>query len=186
MVVQTAPSVRVSIGEELGLAPGSVTTGQMVAAQRALGFDYVFDTDFTADLTIMEEGETREALLCVCDRECSLCSPAVQLSLCPAAVCCLTCGSRSSPPPSPLAGTELLQRLTAFWQSQDRPAAAGGGAAAAEQHAEQHGHGPGPGPLPMFTSCCPAWVNLVEKASVGGEACLGGQEGSCFGMQAGG
>ena len=57
MVVQTAPSVRVSIGEELGLAPGTVETGQMVAAQRALGFDYVFDSDFSADLTIMEEGE---------------------------------------------------------------------------------------------------------------------------------
>lgn len=41
MVIQTAPSVRVSIGEELGLAPGAVETGQMVAAQRALGFDYV-------------------------------------------------------------------------------------------------------------------------------------------------
>ena len=57
MVVQTAPSVRVSIGEELGLAPGAVETGQMVAAQRALGFDYVFDSNFSADLTIMEEGE---------------------------------------------------------------------------------------------------------------------------------
>ena len=56
MVVQTAPSVRVSIGEELGLAPGTVETGQMVAAQRALGFDYVFDSNFSADLTIMEEG----------------------------------------------------------------------------------------------------------------------------------
>lgn len=57
MVIQTAPSVRVSIGEELGLAPGSVETGQMVAAQRALGFDHVFDANFSADLTIMEEGE---------------------------------------------------------------------------------------------------------------------------------
>ena len=38
--------------------PCSVSTGQMVAAQRALGFDYVFDTDFSADLTIMEEGES--------------------------------------------------------------------------------------------------------------------------------
>lgn len=56
VVVQTAPAVRVSIGEIFGMEPGSVATGQMVAAIRRLGFDKVFDTDFTADLTIMEEG----------------------------------------------------------------------------------------------------------------------------------
>jgi NADH-quinone oxidoreductase subunit G/NADP-reducing hydrogenase subunit HndD len=56
VVVQTAPAIRVSIGQEFGLEPGTVSTGQMVAALRALGFDKVFDTDFTADLTIMEEG----------------------------------------------------------------------------------------------------------------------------------
>lgn len=56
VVVQTAPAVRVSIGEEFGMAAGSVVTGKLVAALRALGFDAVFDTDFTADLTIMEEG----------------------------------------------------------------------------------------------------------------------------------
>lgn len=56
VVVQTAPAIRVSIGEELGMAPGSVTTGQLVTALREMGFDRVFDTDFTADLTIIEEG----------------------------------------------------------------------------------------------------------------------------------
>ncbi len=56
VVVQTAPAVRVAIGEELGLAPGSIVTGKLVAALKRLGFDRVFDTDFTADLTIMEEG----------------------------------------------------------------------------------------------------------------------------------
>ena len=56
VVVQTAPATRVAIGEEFGLEPGTVVTGQMVAALKRLGFDYVFDTDFTADLTIMEEG----------------------------------------------------------------------------------------------------------------------------------
>ncbi|MTI85773.1 MAG: 2Fe-2S iron-sulfur cluster binding domain-containing protein [Firmicutes bacterium] len=56
VVVQTAPAVRVSIGEMFGLQPGSVETGRLVAALRRLGFDRVFDTDFTADLTIMEEG----------------------------------------------------------------------------------------------------------------------------------
>lgn len=56
VVVQTAPAVRVAIGEEFGKAPGSIVTGQMVSALKQIGFDYVFDTDFTADLTILEEG----------------------------------------------------------------------------------------------------------------------------------
>ncbi len=85
MVAQTAPSVRVAIGEEFGMAPGSVSTGKMVAALRRLGFDYVFDTNFAADLTIMEEG------------------------------------------------TEFLTRL-------------------------EKG-----GPFPMLTSCCPGWINMMEK-----------------------
>ncbi|WP_249289331.1 NADH-dependent [FeFe] hydrogenase, group A6 [Bianquea renquensis] len=55
VVVQTAPAVRAALGEEFGLEPGSLVTGQMAAALRRLGFDYVFDTDFAADLTIMEE-----------------------------------------------------------------------------------------------------------------------------------
>jgi len=56
VVVQTAPAVRAALGEEFGMEPGTLVTGKMVAALRALGFDYVFDTDFAADLTIMEEG----------------------------------------------------------------------------------------------------------------------------------
>jgi NADP-reducing hydrogenase subunit HndD len=56
VVVQTAPATRVAIGEEFGMEPGSRVTGKMVAALRRLGFDKVLDTDFTADLTIMEEG----------------------------------------------------------------------------------------------------------------------------------
>ena len=55
-IVQTAPATRVALGEALGLEPGQVVTGKMVAALRRLGFDKVFDTDFSADLTIMEEG----------------------------------------------------------------------------------------------------------------------------------
>jgi len=85
LVVQTAPATRVAIGEEFGLEPGSISTGKMVAALRRLGFDYVFDTNFTADLTIMEEG------------------------------------------------SEFLERLKKG------------------------------GPFPMFTSCCPAWINMAEK-----------------------
>ncbi|OFY38414.1 MAG: ferredoxin [Bacteroidetes bacterium GWF2_40_14] len=56
VVVQTAPAVRVGLGEELGFEPGTRVTGKMVAALKRLGFDAVMDTDFTADLTIMEEG----------------------------------------------------------------------------------------------------------------------------------
>lgn len=56
VVIQIAPAVRVSLGEELGEEPGTIITGAMVAALRKIGFDRVFDTDFAADLTIMEEG----------------------------------------------------------------------------------------------------------------------------------
>ncbi len=56
VVVQTAPAIRVAIGEEMGLEPGALVTGKLVAVLRRLGFDKVFDTDFSADLTIMEEG----------------------------------------------------------------------------------------------------------------------------------
>ena len=55
VVVQTAPAVRVALGEAFGMEPGTNVTGKMVAALRQLGFDYVFDTDFAADVTIMEE-----------------------------------------------------------------------------------------------------------------------------------
>ena len=85
LVVQTAPATRVAIAEEFGAEPGTISTGKMVAALRRLGFDYVFDTDFSADLTIVEEAN------------------------------------------------EFVHRL-------------------------KNG-----GPFPMFTSCCPAWINLAEK-----------------------
>ena len=82
--VQVAPATRIAISEEFGMKPGTVSTGRMINALRKLGFDYVFDTNFAADLTIMEEG------------------------------------------------TEFLGRL------------------------KSHKH------LPLFTSCCPGWVNWVE------------------------
>ena len=86
-VVQTAPATRVAIGEEFGLEPGTVSTGRLVNALRMLGFDYVLDTNFAADLTIMEEAN------------------------------------------------ELLARV----------------------------RGEREGKLPLFTSCCPGWINYVEK-----------------------
>ena len=86
-VVQVAPAVRTAWGEELGLTPEESGEGRMVAALKRIGFDYVFDTNFAADLTIMEEGN------------------------------------------------ELLERLG----------------------------NPGKYAWPMFTSCCPGWVNFVSK-----------------------
>ena len=55
VVAQIAPAVRVALGEIFGMEPGVTTTGQIVAALRAMGFDRVFDTSFTADLTVLEE-----------------------------------------------------------------------------------------------------------------------------------
>ena len=56
VVVQVAPAVRVAIGEEFGMEPGSIATGKMVSGLKHMGFDAVFDTTFAADVTIMEEG----------------------------------------------------------------------------------------------------------------------------------
>ena len=91
-VVQIAPAVRVALGEAFGLPPGTNLTKKIYTALRRLGFDVIFDTNFAADLTIMEEG------------------------------------------------TELVKRLT-------------GAARGAE----------GEGAIPLITSCCPAWVDYLEK-----------------------
>mgnify|MGYP004518368879 FL=1 len=91
VIVQTAPAVRAALGEEFALPAGTSVTGKMVAALRKLGFAKVFDTDFAADLTIMEEG------------------------------------------------TELLGRLEAFLNGDESVK------------------------LPIITSCCPGWVNFLEK-----------------------
>ena len=56
VIAQPAPAVRVALGEEFGMKPGTIVTGKLVTALRYLGFTKVFDTDFGADLTIMEEG----------------------------------------------------------------------------------------------------------------------------------
>lgn len=127
-VACVAPSVRVAVSEEFGLEPGQVSIGQLVAGLRALGFDKVFDTNFTADLTVRPRG--RQA-----GRQPGLrTDTAVGLGW-------LRWTSVLSPfvPPSQIMeeGSELLARL---------------------------GKGKEAGPLPMFTSCCPGWVNLVEKS----------------------
>jgi len=56
VIVQTAPAVRVALGEKFGLPAGTIVTGKMAADLRQMGFKYVFDTNFAADLTIIEEG----------------------------------------------------------------------------------------------------------------------------------
>jgi iron-only hydrogenase group A len=56
VIVQTAPAIRAALGECFGYEPGTLVTGKMVTALRKIGFDAVFDTNFTADLTIIEEG----------------------------------------------------------------------------------------------------------------------------------
>ncbi|MHB1394568.1 MAG: NADH-dependent [FeFe] hydrogenase, group A6 [Clostridia bacterium] len=56
VIVQTAPAIRVALGEEFGYEPGTIVTGKMTSALKEMNFDYVFDTNFAADLTIMEEG----------------------------------------------------------------------------------------------------------------------------------
>ncbi len=56
VIVQTAPAIRAALGEEFGYEPGTLVTGKMTTALRLMGFDDVFDTNFAADLTIMEEG----------------------------------------------------------------------------------------------------------------------------------
>jgi NADH-quinone oxidoreductase subunit G/NADP-reducing hydrogenase subunit HndD len=56
VIIQIAPAIRVSLGEELGFQVGEIVTGKMVSALKLMGFDKVFDTNFTADLTILEEG----------------------------------------------------------------------------------------------------------------------------------
>lgn len=89
-VVQVAPAIRTAWGESLGISPETATPGRMVATLKHLGFKYVFDTCFSADLTIMEEG------------------------------------------------TELLERLGVI-----------------ESHHKA-------GPLPLFTSCCPAWIRFAR------------------------
>lgn len=91
VIVQTAPAVRTALGNDFGFQPGTLVTGKMVTALRQLGFDYVFDTDFAADLTIMEEG------------------------------------------------TELLNRLGDYLNGDKEVK------------------------IPLMTSCCPGWVNFVEK-----------------------
>ncbi|MEG0795821.1 MAG: NADH-dependent [FeFe] hydrogenase, group A6 [Odoribacter sp.] len=84
VIVQTAPAVRAALGEEFGMPAGTSVTGKMVAALRQLGFNKVFDTDFAADLTIMEEGsELLNRITRYLSGDKSVCLP-ILTSCCPA------------------------------------------------------------------------------------------------------
>ena len=88
VIVQVAPAVRAALGEAFGLPAGTLVTGKMVAALKQLGFDYVFDTDFAADVTIMEEGyELLDRLTKVSQGDTSVKLP-ILTSCCPAWVNC--------------------------------------------------------------------------------------------------
>jgi NADH-quinone oxidoreductase subunit G len=88
VVVQIAPAVRAAWGESLGLSREKATVGRMVAAARKLGAEYVFDTDFSADLTIMEEGS--EVLERITDKNEKAVNHPVFTSCCPGWVKFLT------------------------------------------------------------------------------------------------
>lgn len=84
VIIQVAPAVRAALGEEFGMAAGTLVTGKMVKALKEIGFDYVFDTDFAADVTIMEEGyELLDRLTKVSQGETSVKLP-ILTSCCPA------------------------------------------------------------------------------------------------------
>lgn len=84
VIVQVAPAVRAALGEAFGMPAGMLVTGKMVAALKQIGFDYVFDTDFAADVTIMEEGhELLERLSKVANGEKDVKLP-ILTSCCPA------------------------------------------------------------------------------------------------------
>lgn len=84
VIVQVAPAVRAALGEAFGMAPGTLVTGKMVAALKQMGFNYVFDTDFAADVTIMEEGyELLDRLTKVSQDDSSVKLP-ILTSCCPA------------------------------------------------------------------------------------------------------
>lgn len=84
VIVQVAPAVRAALGEEFGMEPGTLVTGKMAASLKEIGFDYVFDTDFAADVTIMEEGhELLDRLTKVTNGDTSVSLP-ILTSCCPA------------------------------------------------------------------------------------------------------
>ena len=84
VIAQPAPAVRVALGEEFGMEPGTIVTGKLATALKYLGFTKVFDTDFAADLTIMEEGtEILHRLKAFLDGDKSVKLP-IMTSCCPA------------------------------------------------------------------------------------------------------
>jgi iron only hydrogenase large subunit-like protein/ferredoxin len=146
VVVQTAPAIRAALGECFGCPPGTLVTGKMVAALRRLGFHAVFDTNFAADLTILEEGTellTRlKAALCP-----DLPSPSGSGAACrPEQACAVP----AAPAPT--------------FEPPSRPAGTAQAWSGLHPHPSPlpEGEGTSRVALPMFTSCSPGWINFLE------------------------
>ena len=143
----TAPAVRVAIGEALAQATGKPSTavvqpGQLVAALRLLGFDRVFDVATGADLTVMEEGY--ELLSRLAERAEALAAAGD--------------GETEKAQEGRMGGEESGRRSESGRGSGSSSRSSSPSSPSSPPH---HLHGP----LPMFTSCCPGWVSLVESAA---------------------
>jgi iron only hydrogenase large subunit-like protein/ferredoxin len=144
VIVQTAPAIRAALGECFGYPAGTLVTGKMVAALRRLGFHAVFDTNFAADLTILEEGTEL-------------------LTRLKAALCRQGAGSGERGAGSGERGAGSGERRAA---SGERGAGSGehgaGGMSPSPSGRGAGGEGNSRPALPMFTSCSPGWINFLE------------------------
>lgn len=183
VVVQTAPAIRAALGECFGLPPGSRVKGRMVAALRRLGFHRVFDTNFAADLTIMEEGteflDRLRAAYATGDHPVAPSSseplsapeaPTTESPRAPETTSVAYSGAQAF-----LDGSRVEDVTGSALAARTIPgthAHAGSGAhplvttphpvvGEGSMHASA-GSPRAPGPLPLFTSCCPAWVRFAE------------------------
>jgi len=151
VVVQTAPSIRAAIGEGFGMPPGTPATGKMVTALRRLGFDAVFDTDFGADLTIIEE--SHEFLT----------------RLGAAAGSPLPLGEGQGVRADGLRSSDPSGEVAAAARPHPNPLPKGEGTCRnplPKGEGTEVAKGEGTervGPLPMITSCSPGWINFLEK-----------------------
>lgn len=146
VVVQTAPAVRAALGEEFGYEPGTLVTGKMAAALKELGFDDVFDTNFAADLTIIEEGsELLERLAAALGgKEAGRAAEAVERN-------------------EETKAAETVYSNEAFDAAEtlEGKSPAEGVGAAGDDNPERDASAT-KAVLPMITSCSPGWIKYVE------------------------
>ncbi len=158
VVVQTAPAIRAALGECFGYPPGTRVTGKMVAALRGMGFDAVFDTNFAADLTILEEGhELLERLK----------HALVPKETVGAAAGASQEGAAGGSAQGHGAGGGFNPRGGGGPGGNGSPTGGGDGHGGGSSERDGHGGhngdgGHGPGPLPLITSCSPGWIKHAE------------------------